>query len=1017
MAIPPGAARPQGPTHFRLLTLGRLALAGAGGETDESLQKRRRKLAVLAWLALEARPRSRDAAVEMFWGEQEEARARHALSDAISHLRRVLGRSAIVADRAELSIARGAPLTVDACELLRASEAGDDARVIALHGGPFLDGVYVEGSASFEHWVTQQRARLEGCFVRACAARCAALAAGGAWGECAAVAGRWLDADPLSTEAALARLRAIAAPGSTDAALAAIAECERLEARLAREFEVKPAREVREYVDLLRAKARATPAGMPVWREAAAAPAAPSRATPLRLDAVAPSSRGAPPTRDRASRSSGPHGTMLTRWRPRPRHIAATTLAALLVVAALLVPPLRPSTAVSPSRVAVFPFAVRAAGTGSDAAWLREGLASLLASSLDGAGSLRSTDPRAVLGAVARQHDSLDTGLARGIALGLGAGLFVTGEVVEAGGALQVSAALYDASRDDPLARATVSGTGDSLFAMADLLTAQLLAQRPAGPAEQLQRVAAVTTPSLPALKAYLQGEEQYRTGRYAAAYESFQHALADDSAFALAHYRLAKTATWAGIWSWDSIVVGSGRAVRHERRLARRQRLLVEAFDAWMRGDADGAEWRYRQVVASWPDDVEAWYELGEVLFHGNPLRGRPAGEAREAFERTLALEPDHRGALVHLLRISAQEHRATERDSLVARALAVSGEDWGIELRAFRAHARGDARESARADSVLHGAQDAILERTAERVALYAGDWAGAARLARMMTEPARAPELRVRGALWLADLAIARGRFRDAEAPLAEADRIWPVHPLLERARLATLPWAPVGRHELQRLRDALRRWDGEGPAGQWPPLQVYAGLYPVLREYLIGMVSVRLADSSAADRSAASLVTRAAVARGAGPARAQEAELARGLGESLRAHLAAAEGRREEALQRLERSRIVVSEGLLESAIGAQGHERWARAELLREAGRLREALGWYRSLAEVGLHGQVWLAPAELRQGEIEQRLGDRTRAAAHYRRALAAWRDADPELAARVSEAKRSLASLGERRP
>ncbi len=998
--------------HFRLLTLGRLALVGAGGQTDESLQKRRRKLAVLAWLAIEGRPRSRDAAVEMFWGEQEEARARHALSDAVSHLRRVLGRDAIVADRAELSIARGAPLSVDACELVRAADAGDHARVIALHVGPFLDGVYVEGSASFEHWVTQHRARLAACFVRACRARCAELATHGVWGECAAVAARWLDAEPLSPDAALAWLRAVAAPGNAEASLAAIAEYQRLEARLAREFEVKPARAVREFVDGLRAASRGTPAGLPAWTDPAPLPSPlPPRGAPAYLP-----SRGAAATRDLASRPSGSPGATRARPRLRPRHLAWAAAAALLLVAiALLLPPLRPVTAVSPTRVAVLPFTVR--GSSGEAGWLREGLASLLAASLDGAGALHSTDPRAVLGAVARQHDSLDTGIARGIAMGLGAGLFVTGEVVESGTALQVSAALYDGSHDDPLARAAVHGTADSLFAMVDHLTTQLLAQRPAGPAEQFQRVAAITTASLPALKAYLQGEEQYRTGQYAAAFESFQQALASDSAFALAHYRLAKTATWAGIWSWDSIVAGSARAVRYDGRLARRQRLLVEAFDAWMRGDADRAESRYRQVIASAPDDVEGWYELGEVLFHCNPLRGRPAAEAREAFERTLALEPGHRGALVHLLRISAMERRAPERDSLIARALAVSGEDWGTELRAFRAHAHGDAGDIARADSALHAAQDAILERTTERVATYAGDWSGAGRLARMMTEPARDPEVRLRGALWLADLAVARGRFHDAALPLADADRLWPVHPLLERARIATLPFAPMALPELERLRGELRRWDGKGPDGRWPPLQVYAGLYPVLREYLIGMASVRLGDARATREAAAALARRSAAARVAGSARAQEAELARGLGEGLLGHLAAADGRRDEALAHFARSRIVVSEGLLESPIGAQGPERWARAELLREAGRLREALGWYRSLAEVGLHGQPYLAPAELRQAEIEARLGDRARAAAHYRRVTELWRDADPELRPLVREAERGLALLGEKRP
>ena len=42
-----------------------------------------------AWLRKRALPR--DVLVEMFWGDQDEARARHSLDNALSHFRRVLG--------------------------------------------------------------------------------------------------------------------------------------------------------------------------------------------------------------------------------------------------------------------------------------------------------------------------------------------------------------------------------------------------------------------------------------------------------------------------------------------------------------------------------------------------------------------------------------------------------------------------------------------------------------------------------------------------------------------------------------------------------------------------------------------------------------------------------------------------------------------------------------------------------------------------------------------------------------
>ena len=58
--------------ELRLTTLGRLALIGAEGDADPSLASRRRKLAVLAVLALARRPLSRDQLAEMFWGGQPE---------------------------------------------------------------------------------------------------------------------------------------------------------------------------------------------------------------------------------------------------------------------------------------------------------------------------------------------------------------------------------------------------------------------------------------------------------------------------------------------------------------------------------------------------------------------------------------------------------------------------------------------------------------------------------------------------------------------------------------------------------------------------------------------------------------------------------------------------------------------------------------------------------------------------------------------------------------------------------
>ena len=131
---------------------------------DESLHKRRRKLAVLAMIAVERRPLARDVLVEMFWGDQTEERARHSLSDALSHLRRVIGRDAITLSSTEVALAPGS-LSVDALELVAAAQAKQHERVIAAYAGPFLEGIYVADAPGFEQWVARQRRRLEDVFL------------------------------------------------------------------------------------------------------------------------------------------------------------------------------------------------------------------------------------------------------------------------------------------------------------------------------------------------------------------------------------------------------------------------------------------------------------------------------------------------------------------------------------------------------------------------------------------------------------------------------------------------------------------------------------------------------------------------------------------------------------------------------------------------------------------------------------------------------------------------------------
>jgi tetratricopeptide (TPR) repeat protein len=118
-----------------------------------------------------------------------------------------------------------------------------------------------------------------------------------------------------------------------------------------------------------------------------------------------------------------------------------------------------------------------------------------------------------------------------------------------------------------------------------------------------------------------------------------FQQAITEDSTFALAHYRMAVASGWA---NRPAIAAAAAeRALILSDRLTERDRRLLTAYVDFRRGAANSAERQYRAVLHDYPDDLEALFQLADLLYHYNPLRGRSRGEARELFTQVLDLDP----------------------------------------------------------------------------------------------------------------------------------------------------------------------------------------------------------------------------------------------------------------------------------------------------------------------------------------------------------------------------------------
>jgi serine/threonine-protein kinase len=324
----------------------------------------------------------------------------------------------------------------------------------------------------------------------------------------------------------------------------------------------------------------------------------------------------------------------------RSRLIVAAAVAATLVVAgyALTRSRLRDSADDARNRFAVLPFSVRGS---PQLAYLGEGIVDLLSRNLDGVDDLKAVDPGTVLSALTKNGVTTAGGVeGRDVVRGIGAGTYITGSVVATGPTLRIQASLHENGDESP-PRAQVSVEGDTtqVLWLVDRLSAELMVKRRPGPVHRLTQTAAVTTQSLPALRAFLEAERNLRNGKPDTAIAGFQRAIEEDSTFALAHYRLAVAAGWAERHALSTDAVR--RALATSQRLGDRDRRLLLAYAAFRRGAPNEAEQQYRAILEDYPDDLEAEFQLADVMHQYNPLRGRPRIEARELFDRVLAFDP----------------------------------------------------------------------------------------------------------------------------------------------------------------------------------------------------------------------------------------------------------------------------------------------------------------------------------------------------------------------------------------
>jgi serine/threonine protein kinase len=313
-----------------------------------------------------------------------------------------------------------------------------------------------------------------------------------------------------------------------------------------------------------------------------------------------------------------------------------------------------PAVIPSAARMAVLPFI----SAGADTALNRLGrdLAVTLSASLNGIGGIETADRLTVATATADQR-SLSPAESASLAKRLGSSSFIRGTLVRAGDNVRLDLGLYSSDGLAPLAEGiTVTAHRDSIGTLTDSASWSLLRQvwqRGEPPSPSL---AAVTTRSLPALRAFLEGERELGGNQWDKAGLAFQSAIAADSTFWLAYFRYA----WTRWWVEEPVEPEVLEALRlHRRLLSERERLLVDEFltDETTPGPRID---RYRVATERFPDYWPAWFLYADALFHNGPVVGYDWSEGLKAFRRVVKLNPKLVPAWTHILRLALGKDHA---------------------------------------------------------------------------------------------------------------------------------------------------------------------------------------------------------------------------------------------------------------------------------------------------------------------------------------------------------------------
>jgi tetratricopeptide (TPR) repeat protein len=639
--------------------------------------------------------------------------------------------------------------------------------------------------------------------------------------------------------------------------------------------------------------------------------------------------------------------------------------------------------------IAVAPFDVLAPNL---TLW-REGIVDLLSRNLDGAGSLRTVPPSVV---VRRWTGRADRPSAEELGRRTGARLVVFGQLVPTrADSVRLTATLFDVVAGRPLAEVEFRDVSASMDRLADSLTLGMLRELGRSRTIGAVRSSALRSTSLPALKAFLQGEQFFRRTAWDSALASYQRAVDLDSGFALAWRRMGTVVGWQVIGGDSLSEVYAFRAGAMNRGLPPRESLLVaaESLSAALYSNSRDTAWRAHQArlfatlgeaTRRYPEDPEVWYELGDARLHFRQVGRTSPEQVLAPFDRALAADSAFGLSYIHPVSLALHLGRPESAQRYIAGFLAHLASDK---------HARGLqlVGQLLAHSSVRTPELDRLIDTSSANVIFEAilamSSWPDSqetvVRLARALgaSRPSGVPlyddpQFRTR---WVSRALASRGHLREAYALGGDS-----LARVSDMAVLGGVPFDVVAAEFGRWLRDPPIR---AGPAAV--PFGFNIDLFNALPWWAAKHDTLALAAFASRLRSLTAM---------------SPSDVRPWL------HYGAASADAYHALARGDTNAALGRFTSLPDTVCPCVYDQIVTSQLLAQQGRDREAAAVFE--------GQYppFMAPAEglwrLQRARVLERLGRRDAAVDDYRFTATAWRRADPELQPYVTEARQALARL-----